>query len=225
MLNAVKILELAKNEFNEKNGLGMAEIIILCEKEIREQAALLKGGNTQLQRYKTALKMLKSKEITRPALKGAWTIEDKQYLCNGFIGFMLDNHIENLPIVEVEKFNLKQVFPTDMANYKTFEIPALSKLKSDVSIALAEYKAINKKELKDKVPTSKRTKKTDMEGIVLIYECDGLKWGCDKELLITALEILGGKEITIKVDIGTLKPALLESENGQAVILPIRLKD
>jgi hypothetical protein len=217
MLDAERVLEITNDILVTSDYKKLDKIKSLCEESIRDdtaiRAAKQSGGNQEVKRYKAALNILTDDRYT-----GAWCIDDKQYFTNTFIGFELTNHIKNLPNTANELSNMVNLFHYNSGTYEEVELPSFAELQSKVKLAKAELRAINKP-LKPK----NHKKLSDIPQGLYIHENELRKWGCNIEYLLMAVEVLGGKQV-LKLPTSTgCRVGFIESENGSAIISPIRL--
>lgn len=202
MLNTTEILTLAKSE-------RLKDIISLCEKSLREEAAKIKGGASEVKRYKAALKIIS--ESPKENLRNAYIEDGKQYFTDGFIAFELNNPIDNLPEGE-DHLDIRQFFTANMAYYEQVEPFNIPELKFGLEIAKAEKRATKAKTL------------AFCKGGMYVNDNGKRKWGCAVENILKAIDILGdGCEVYLPEN--SVTAGIIKNENGRAIIMPIRLPD
>ena len=183
--------------------LNLAVIIDELKQEIKESIIKSKYGDNTLQRIKKLNKFLNSGLTDiRPQFKMAWMENGKMCATNGYLGFMLNQQLEDVPIREWKQgdFVLGNVFPQE----NNLVLTTLNI--ADVKIQIKLHKA---KEAG--LPKKARTR--------CRYIVDGHYY--DAEFLIEAYEILGG-HIVFSQTSNILDPAVLQSEYGKAILSPIR---
>lgn len=191
-MNACKVLELATNK-------DILKIIELAREEIQEIATKEKHGTSELKRFKLIVKYLKDAGKYNTRLEKTWIEENFQCFSNGYTAFLLKNRFENLPIGEEKAINLHECIK-DIENnlqYAEFNI-------ADVKAQLKVFKAENKKSKK-----------------CCTYDIGESRYNA--KYLIDCYTILEGKDTKFyQPKNGELIPSIFESENGKAIILPIR---
>jgi len=193
LLNASKVLELAQSG-------DTATIVAMAEKEIIEAAAKASGGNTLLKRTRAAAKYIDKCDECR---RGAW-IDDKgdQLFTNGYTAFFLSPAINGLPEASARaRFDVRSCIP-DTDNYITADVST-----ADVAAKIKIWKA--------KVPARERK-----HGRPLIYDVGGMCYNA--EYILDCYNILGGDITFTQPKIWKPVPAVLTSENGKAILLPVR---
>lgn len=193
-MNACKVLELLSSDKIE-------ELERLAKLEIKEQVIKEKGGNKELKRFKAAQKYIKriEKRVEFKRLAGTWEECDKQCFTNGYTAFILKNKIEELPKTEQSVFNLHRVLNNTVAgNIINVDI-------SNIKAAIKIHKATHNK-----------------NSPICLYD---LGISCyNAEYIVNCYEILGGDIVFKQSETSELSPAILESENGIAILLPMRKK-
>ena len=193
MLNASKVLELAQSG-------DTATIVAMAKKEIIEATAKASGGNTLLKRTRAAAKYIDKCDECR---RGAW-IDDKgdQLFTNGYTAFFLNPAINGLPEASARaRFDIRKCVPnTD--NYIAVEVDP-----ADVAAKLKIWKA--------ETPARERR-----HGKPLIYDIGGMCYNA--EFILDCFNILGGNIKFAQPTEWQPTPAVLTSENGTAILLPIR---
>ena len=173
------------------------DLAALAERELREEAAKAAGGASAKKRQQTAERLLNRGDNARPLTKKAWMHDGKQCLTNGYVGFLLDDAIP-LPMHETAPdFPLHE-------NFKN--LGAGETVAADWGLIAAEEKL-------------HRTKKTGTPCTVRLGNSL-----FNAEYLLTAKTILGGDKLHIET-CGGLRPLYMTSENGAAIVLPVRAKD
>ena len=201
MLDASEILVLAKQERN-------ADIISMCEKEIKDIAAKSKGGISELKRYKTALELIE--EIPTESMRNAYIEDGKQYFTNSYAAFELNDPIQNLP--EGCHYDIKSFLEIDTSAYEKVDPLDIIKLKTNIQIAKAERKASKEK---------KKRPLSSYNGGLYVYKRETKKWACSSELALKVIYIIGEK-YNLYLPNSDFRPALFENEKGRAILMPIR---
>lgn len=174
------------------------ELKKLAKLEIQEQVIKEKGGNKELKRFKAAQRYIKNVEKSWGGkFKGAWEEQGKQCFSDGYTAFILKNKIERLPKTEKQNLDLHTILKNIDANKET---------NVDINDIKAAFK-IHKAKYGRKYPTCQY----DL-GISLY----------NAEYILNCYDILGGNIIFKQSNKNELSPAILESENGIANLLPIR---
>lgn len=193
MLNAEKILKLAyKQDFES--------IVQICEEEIRLKTAQEKGGATLASRTKAALKYLGKAYKYNEKFGLSWHEDRKQCFTNGYTGFILENDLE-IPACEQEAMRLSRCFPKNLSEYHLVNID-LSDVKAKIKLHKVAQAAIK---AKDRTPC--------------LYQIEGSYYNAD--YILDCYNILGG-DIVFKQSDFPKSPAVLESENGKAILMPFR---
>ena len=192
MLNASKVLELAQSG-------DTAAIITMAEKEIVEAAAKVNGGSTLLKRTRAAAKYIDKCDEFR---RGAWADNGEQLFTNGYTAFFLNPAINGLPEASARaRFDIRKCVPnTD--NYIAAEVDP-----ADVAAKLKIWKA--------ETPARERR-----HGKPLIYDIGGMCYNA--EFILDCFNILGGNIKFTQPTEWQPTPAVLTSENGKAILLPVR---
>lgn len=199
MLNSVEILALALAG-------RLDDIAALARQEIAIESAKATGGATMAARQKKALMYINS--CDRPENAGTFTQEysGTGYQCftNGFTGFLLNHSLPGLP--ESQK-------PFDLVKCLPIGGDALEDFPSQLAEArrlIAEHKAATK---------GWKGKGKPKQPPIVIGKC-----GYNPQYLLDVAAILGGDITMYQDDSKPTSPARLESENGIAILLPVRLK-
>jgi hypothetical protein len=176
-------------------------IIAIAKKEITEAAAKVTGGNTLLKRTRAAAKYIDKCDEQR---RGAWVDSNDQLFTNGYTGFFLKSAIDGLQEAPLTaQLELRKCIP-DTDKYITIEVnPA------DVATKLKIWKAENPKAKKYGKPCD--------------YDIGESRYNA--EYILDCYNILGGQIVFKIPEHGELSPAVLTSENGTAILLPVRKKD
>lgn len=191
-MNACKVLELATNN-------DILNIIELAKQEIAEKATKEKHGVSEVRRFKLIVKYLKDAGKYNTQLEKTWIEEEYQCFSNRFTAFLLKNHFEELPTVEEKAINLYECIKDNENNLKYAEFNI-----ADVKAKLKIFKSENKNSKKP-------------------CDYDIGKSRYNAKYLIDCYTILGGETIKFRQPKnGKLTPSVFESENGKAIILPIR---
>lgn len=178
----------------------ISKLIKLAELEIKEQVIKEKGGNKELKRFKAVQRYIKNAEKSLVGeFKGAWEEQGKQCFSDGYSAFILKNKIEGLPKAEKQNLDLHTILKD--INAKNEINVDINKIKSTVKIHKAKYGR--------KYPTCQY----DL-GISLY----------NAEYILNCYDILDGDIVFKQSGTDELSPAILESENGIAILLPMRKK-
>lgn len=174
------------------------EIIRLAKLEITEQVIKEKGGNKELKRFKAAQKYIKNiKNHWTTKHNGVWEENGKQCLSNGYTGFILENKIEGLPKIEKTSLDLHTVFKNTSANNE------INVNINDIKAAIKIHKSIHRS----------NTPPCEYDLGISRYNA---------EYILNCYDILGGDVVFKQSETNELSPAILKSENGIAILLPIR---
>lgn len=170
----------------------MEELKKLAKAEITEKAIKENEGNKELRRYKSAIKYFK--KVNNDRLNGTWEENGKQCFTNGYSAFILDNKINGLKEIQKGFDIYKAIGNTE--NY--VEIP------------------VNIKEIKANFKIQKAQSKQK----IYYYDIGISRYNI--EFIIHCYDILGG-DITFKQHVkDELSCAMMESENGICILLPIK---
>jgi hypothetical protein len=196
-MNACKVLELA-------SGGNLAALIFLSKQEIAENSIKEKSGNTDLKRFKAIQKYLNScAKSLNNQYSTTWISGEYQCFLNGYTGFLLKNHFEELPTKEIEKpINLEELAQIN-ANYSETEIDI-----ADIKAKLKIFKAENK--------GNKTAKTCD-------YDIGAHRYNA--QYLLDCYTILDGENIKFYQPSTKYGASIFESSNGKALVLPIRKKE
>ena len=191
-MNACKVLKLATNN-------DMLKIIELAKQEIVENAIKEKHGASNLKRFKMIVKYLKRVGEYNPIFEKTWIEGDYQCFTNGYTAFLLKNHFGELPINKEKTIDLHDYLENNSREMELAEFNI-----ADVKAKLKIFKA----ERKDhKFPC--------------YYDIGESRYNA--QYLIDCYTILGGENIKFyRPKNGELIPSIFESENGKAIILPVR---
>lgn len=174
------------------------EIIKLAKLEIKEQVIKEKGGNKELKRFKAVQRYIKNIEKRCVAgFNGTREEQDKQCFSDGYTAFILNNKIEGLPKNEKQNLDLHTVLK---------DVDANNEINVDINDIKSAFK-IHKAKYGRKHPTCR-------------YNLGISQYNA--EYVLNCYDILGGNIIFKQSQTNELSPAILESENGIAILLPIR---
>lgn len=201
MLNTSRILAMAKMG-------NVDEIIELCRQSLLKEAAKEKGGSSLMKRTKTALKMFDGlKESQYPTcgavIKKLPDGSTRQCFTNGCYAFALVDPIEGLPSGDKEK-------ALDVCAF-VYEAESRKPNMQEVEINPAAIKA----HIKEHKATIKGKRKPPA-----IYNLG--KCYYNAQYILDACTILGGNVKFYHDENNPIESALLESENGKAILLPVR---
>lgn len=181
---------------NKYLNIAFKDVMDDCKREIFEASAKLQGGSNKTKRLKSALKYIES--IEREDRRGAWKSGEYQCFTNGYTGFLLTDHLDGLEESPASSIELEKCFP-DYRYFKDVKIDI-----GDIKVKMLEHKTANKGKKKVQPYT---------------YIIDGHYFNA--KYILDAYSILGG-DIKFYIEEGKpLSPAVLESENGKAIILPV----
>jgi hypothetical protein len=175
--------------------LNLALIVDELKQEIKKTTIKQNKGSSTLQRIKKINKYLNKND---ERMKKAWVENKKMCITNGFTAFIFNEILEGVEINNTPSINLHKCFP-DENDYRVVSVDIV-----DIKYRLKLHKS---KE------TGKKKKTT------CHYIIDGHHFNA--QYLIDAYKILGGK-IVFKQNDNVLSPAIIESENGKSIVLPIR---
>ena len=200
MLNANKILALLDKE-------DYKTIKLLCKQEILEESAKSHGGDF-LVRIKAAQKMLKALNDWQLGKLGAHRRKTPagviyQNFNNSHYGFMLYEALPGLPLADPEKaIDIKKFIDKAEKDFSDRQEQNI-----DIELIKAhikEYKALNKGR---KVPAA-------------YYDIKERRYNA--QYIVDCYTILGGDIKFYQDDNCLTNAAILESENGKAILLPVR---
>lgn len=203
MLNLTKALELI---FKFKNN-GDLSAILLLEDMIKEEISLQQAKDSgRVNTYKTLKRLIEQniKENShRPALHGVWNdkITEKQYFCTEYYIIEINNPIEGLKQLDdgITPINPNNIFPKDYNDFPHKTSIDIKNIKMQLKEKEAEAKAKGenvKKYIKDNAMT---------------------------EQIIDIINVLGN-DITVHYQDGEMKPCIIESDIGRALIMPLHRK-
>lgn len=178
--------------------LNLLLIVDELKQELKEAEIKQSKGSSELERIK-AINAYLSKN-GREEFKKAWIENDKMCLTNGYTGFMFNKTLECVEISEQSIFNLSKCFPNE-SNYK----------ETTLDIADVKYQI--------KLHKAKESEKKQKEKTEYTYIINNQYYNA--KYLVDSYKILGG-DIIFKQGENNLSPAILESENGKAIVMPIR---
>jgi len=203
VLNLTKALELI---FKFKNN-GDLSAILLLEDMIKEEISLQQAKDSgRVNTYKTLKRLIEQniKENShRPALHGVWNdkITEKQYFCTEYYIIEINNPIEGLKQLDdgITPINPNNIFPKDYNDFPHKTSIDIKNIKMQLKEKEAEAKAKGenvKKYIKDNAMT---------------------------EQIIDIINVLGN-DITVHYQDGEMKPCIIESDIGRALIMPLHRK-
>lgn len=205
MLNTETVLELAHRG-------NIPEIISLCEKTLKEESIKRNGGTSAVKQYKAVLKLISEDKNKR--YYGSYIEDGKQYFTNGIIAFELNNPIENLPKFD-HKIEIKKCFNYTESDYEQVDIPNISELRAKFKMAKAEKSASN----------NKFKELYYFDNGKYTHENENRKWECSIENILKIVEIIGDEFIWYLPLRNRLGVALIENDNGRAILLPVNLQE
>lgn len=179
--------------------LELTYIVQALKQEIKEQAQKETNGGNYVKRSKLVTKLLG--KCYREEFKKAWYEEingEKMQCCiiDGFYAYMFKNALD-IPEIETEaenKYTVKKLLP----DYKNFD---------SCEIDIAEAK------------TALKLHKAKKDKTRHLTEINGKFY--TTEYLINVVEGLGGSVKMYQSD-NSVKPDILESENGLAILCPVK---
>jgi len=232
VLNLTKALELI---FKFKNN-GDLSAILLLEDMIKEEISLQQAKDSgRVNTYKTLKRLIEQniKENShRPALHGVWNdkITEKQYFCTDFYEWCktraielyrvmkpggyyiieINNPIEGLKQLDdgITPINPNNIFPKDYNDFPHKTSIDIKNIKMQLKEKEAEAKAKGenvKKYIKDNAMTE-----------------IGLSFYPSSQI-IDIINVLGN-DITVHYQDGEMKPCIIESDIGRALIMPLHRK-
>lgn len=192
-MNATKVLELAINN-------DVDRIIELAKKEIREKEVKKKCNSSDVKRFKLIEKYLLKVDMP-DRFRTTWIENGHQCFTNGYIAFMLKKHFDQLPKTDIPPLNLNDLIKQKTAD-DLYEVDVDI---TDVKTKLKIFKAENK---------ANKTKRP------CIYRIENSFFNA--QYLIDCYTILSGKNIKFSQTKNNLAPAIIKSENGKAIICPVK---
>lgn len=191
-MNACKVLELAINN-------DILKIIEFAKQEIAENTIKEKHGANNLKRFKLIVKYLKCSGRYSTKYGNTWIEDDLQCFTNGYTAFLLKNHFDELPISEEKFINLHEYIK-----------------KGECERQLADFDVAD---VKTKIKIFKAERKDRKNPCY--YELGESRYNA--QYLIDCYMILGGENIKFyQPKNGELIPSIFESENGKAIISPVK---
>jgi len=192
--------------FKFKNN-GDLSAILLLEDMIKEEISLQQAKDSgRVNTYKTLKRLIEQniKENShRPALHGVWNdkITEKQYFCTEYYIIEINNPIEGLKQLDdgITPINPNNIFPKDYNDFPHKTSIDIKNIKMQLKEKEAEAKAKGenvKKYIKDNAMT---------------------------EQIIDIINVLGN-DITVHYQDGEMKPCIIESDIGRALIMPLHRK-
>lgn len=170
----------------------------LAELEIKEKETKEKGGNKELRRFRAAQRYIKNIEKKCIAgFNGTWIEDEKQCFSDGYTGFILENKIDALPQILKPNFDLHTVLKNIDAT-------------KEINVNINEIKTA----LKIHKSTHRKNKLTCEYNLgISLYNA---------EYIVNCYDILGSDVVFKQSETNELSPAILENQNGIAILLPIR---
>lgn len=210
MLNLTKALELILKFKNN----GDLSAILLLEDMIKEEIALQQAKDLgRVNTYKTLKKLIEQNikdNPYRPVLHGVWIdkMTEKQYFCTGYYIIEINNPIEGLKQLDdgITPINPNDIFPEDYNDFPHKTSIDIKNIKMQLKEKEAEAKAKGenvKKYIKDNAITE--------IGLSLYPSSQ----------IIDIINVLGN-DITVYYQDGEMKPCIIESDIGRALIMPLR---
>lgn len=178
---------------------------------IGEDEAKKLGGSTMVKRQRAALKYLRNSARNNIAKNSgcAWEEEGLQCFSNGYTFFALSKPITGLPAAtDNEHLHAKDCFPAghSLDDYK--EVPYFMEKLTKLATQTRCYNALEKQK-----PADERRP----------YCCHIGGAAFNADYALEAVAILGGKEINFsQIPNAPLSAAIMESENGKVLFLPVR---
>lgn len=177
--------------------INLAEIVEAMEKELFESTIKQSKGNSTLNRIKAINKYLS--KCNNDKFKKAFIHEDNFCFLNGFTAFILNEKLDGIEI-QGNTIDIESFFPKSY-DLKEFEVNI-----AEVKTALKLHKASESgKKAKDKTKC--------------YYEV--FEHWYNAEFIIDCYDILGDNIKFFQTN-NVLAPAVLENENGKAILLPVR---
>ena len=206
MLNIDKCYELTM-ELEKSLGGDNSNVILpkelsqlksMIEEELRMQSAKSIGGSSMAKRLKTIIKYLSKAGKNNEKFGNAWYVDDELCFTNGYTGFILKDKFD-VPIIENSTLDLPKYFPTNADTEIKVDL-------ADLKMAIKTHKA-------------REIRKKPKDKTLLMYQL-GTAW-YNPNLILECYEILGC-DIIFRETGKILTPAVLESKNGKAILLPMR---
>jgi len=210
VLNLTKALELILKFKNN----GDLSVILLLEDMIKEEIALQQAKSLgKANTYRTLKKLIEETIKDNPgriALHGVWIdeITEKQYFCNGYYIIEINEPIEGLKQLEsgIKPIDVRNILPKDYSEFSNKTKLDIKNIKTQIKEKEAEAKAKGenvKKYIKDNAITE--------IGLSLYPSSQ----------IIDIINVLGN-DITVHYQDGEMKPCIIESDIGRALIMPLR---
>lgn len=189
-----------KTGFPYDLGGKLAQLIADLEADMASDCAKSSGRSLQLAAAKRVI--ASAKKTGKAIVSGAWMIGDRQYICDGYHGFRLNNPLPLESLADgTEPMDLDQFFKRLPNDRKPIELPSPSALKAHIKIEKVNRKAITKE-----------------KGIIGWDFGHGLPL-VDAELLLNILELLPNCTATGRKE---HDPLYFESDAGDAILMPRR---
>lgn len=187
---------------NTRGTSVLSDVLIDVKEAIAEKNAKSVGRGSA---RTAALNIIKG---TPRGQKGAWKEGENQCFSNGFIGVSLSRNHFDLPEVEPLVVNLTGLL-NRQHHPEPLELPDLSDLKSRIAIKKAEVKSA----------------KRCGEKVNVYYHFGEDKPMVNAEYLLWVMTILPNAKATYNISMETISNVYLESEDGRAIICPVRQKE
>lgn len=198
-MNPVLVLEKLTN-------MEYQDLIAKCKEEISFSAQKSIGNGDRFKAVLAFAKQCKKEyENSKVALAGATNYEDngvqKQSICNGYVGVILNNQFNGLPMADDSnsRFKLEDVIPKYDTSCEHIKLPTIENLKATLKILKAEHKGE-----KGYIPTIEIENR--------IFNINYLIY------MIGCLDATDGWFTKS----GNTSPLCAENENGIGIVLPIR---
>lgn len=196
--NAINKIVKAEEKIKLEYGIfPLANLIIDLKADIRAESAKTSG---KANCYKSAMNIIKSAE--REPLQGAWMVDGKQYVCDGYRALRINNAIDlpALPSIH-QPPNMQSIFSESQKHSQRLDLPDIGELKAHIKIQKA-----NKTDRKQKI----------------YWDCGANKPLLDAEFLLSILEAFPD----CKAFYGSMvSPVYFTSNDGDAILCPVRRKD
>lgn len=166
------------------------------DKEIRQQELKRIGGNDLKKRASAAEKYLKLAGKDRPKLGGYHLENGKQAFCNGYTAILLNSPIPGLTVTDDDyPVNVTQFFE---AKENACQLP------------------VNFDQVELRIMAKDKTEK----GKAPIFDIENRSFNA--KLIVSVMDVLGGDITAEFIGTKTMEPMILSSENGKAIVLPLR---
>ena len=175
--------------------------------EIRQENNRLSGSSNIAA---AAASILKSgKASGNRALSGSWTVDGKQYVCDGHRIMEILQPIELEPLPDdVKPFDVKKIFTDLGKNPEAFQLPTYGELKSMLQKARAAWRLENGR-----------------RKVRFLFQIENGP-ALNAEYLLDALRATGADTLrTVKSNKGTfICPCYLESDAARVLLLPVNVQ-